>query len=116
MAIKRINPGTINSNAVVHGGVAYLSGFTAADKSGGVAGQTKHILDRIDQVLAEVGSDKTRILAAQIILADVAARDEMNAVWRAWLDKADLPARMCTGGTLQAPDTLVEIMVTAAVA
>jgi len=66
-------------------------------------------------VLAEAGSDKTRILAAQIILADIATRDEMNAVWSAWLDKAHLPARMCTGGALHSPTCLVEIMVTAAV-
>jgi enamine deaminase RidA (YjgF/YER057c/UK114 family) len=115
MAIKRISPGTINSRAVVHGTVAYLSGFTASDTSGGVADQTRQILTRIDEVLAEVGSDKTRILAAQIILADIKTRDEMNGVWTAWLDKAHLPARMCTGGVLHSPATLVEIMVTAAV-
>jgi enamine deaminase RidA (YjgF/YER057c/UK114 family) len=115
MAITRISPGTINSAAVTHGNVAYLSGFTAADKAGGVAGQTKQILDRIDKVLAEVGSDKTRILSAQIVLSDISKREEMNAVWRAWLDKAYLPARMTTGGALGSPDTLVEIMVTAAI-
>lgn len=114
MAIKRISPGTINSRAVVHGGVAYLSGFTAGEAGGSVAEQTRQILKRIDEVLAEVGSDKTRLLSAQIILADIKTRDEMNGVWSAWLDKAHLPARMCTGGTLNGP-VLVEIMVTAAV-
>jgi enamine deaminase RidA (YjgF/YER057c/UK114 family) len=114
MAIRRISPGTVNSRAVVYNNVAYLSGYTADDKTGGVAGQTRQILDKIDKALAECGSDKTRLLSAVVVLADISKREELNGVWKTWVAQADLPARMAHQGALGTPDTLVEIMVTAA--
>jgi enamine deaminase RidA (YjgF/YER057c/UK114 family) len=114
MAITRITPGTVNSRAVKHGNVVYLSGFTADDKTADVAGQTQQILAKIDAVLGEAGSDKTRMLSAVVVLKDIAQRDALNVVWRKWVDAAHLPARMAHQGALATPDTLVEIMVTAA--
>jgi len=114
MAITRITPGTINSRAVTHGNVVYLSGFTADDKSADIVGQTKQILAKVDAVLADAGTDKTKLLAAVVVLADIKQRDAMNGPWRDWLNGANLPARMAHQGALATPDTLVEIMVTAA--
>ena len=77
-------------------------------------GQTADILARIDARLAELGSDKTRILMANIWLADIATFDEMNAAWDAWVDHAHLPARATVEARLASPDYLVEIAVVAA--
>lgn len=103
------------SQIVVHGGIAYLAGQVAQNAGGGtVAEQTKDILAGIDALLAEAGTDKSRLLAAQIWLADIATFDEMNAVWDAWVAPGNPPVRACVEGKLAAPKFTVEIMVTAA--
>src|SRR5262245_3359403 len=66
MSVKRINAGPRMSSAVVHGDTVYLAGLTADDTKADVKGQTKQILDKIDKFLAEAGSDKSKILSANI--------------------------------------------------
>lgn len=110
--IKRIQPQQWNSRAVVHENLVFLSGIVADDKTLPIKEQTKQVLDKIDTFLAEAGTDKTRILTSTVYMADLSQKDEMNEVWMAWLDKADLPARAAVGVELT-PGTLVEIMVTA---
>lgn len=103
------------SQAVVHGGVAYLAGIVADDLVPSVADQTRQILAKIDRLLTAVGSDKTRILKANVWLSDIRRFDEMNAVWDGWVARSDPPARATVEARLAGPDYLVEIMVEAAV-
>ena len=112
--IKRHQPGPILSRAVEYGDMVYLAGLTADDRSVGLKGQTEQILKKIDSFLAACGSDKTRLLSTNIWITDLRAKPEMDAAWQAWIDKADVPARACVEARLGSPDTLVEIMVTAA--
>ena len=116
MAITRIQSNQRMSQLVVHGGIAYLAGQVALSAQGAsVTDQTRDVLARIDALLAEAGSDKTKILAATIWLADIRTFDEMNKVWDAWVPQGATPARACVEGRMVAPQFAVEIMVTAAV-
>jgi enamine deaminase RidA (YjgF/YER057c/UK114 family) len=114
MDIKRINVGARMSDAVVHNGTVYLAGQVADDASQDVSGQTRQVLAEIDRLLAECGSDKTRILSAQIFLADIKDFAAMNAVWDAWVPTGNTPARATVESRLAAPKYLVEIKVIAA--
>jgi enamine deaminase RidA (YjgF/YER057c/UK114 family) len=114
--IKRIDVGPRMSQAVVHGNLVFLAGQVAHDAAGGsVAEQTKDILAGIDALLAEAGSDKSRLLSATIWITDMATFDEMNAVWDAWVVPGSTPGRACVEAKLAAPQYNVEIAVVAAV-
>jgi enamine deaminase RidA (YjgF/YER057c/UK114 family) len=102
------------SEAVVHNGTVYLAGQVADDASQDAAGQTREILAMIDRLLAECGSDKTKILSAQIFLADIADFAAMNSVWDAWVPAGHTPARATVESKLAAPKYRVEIKVVAA--
>ena len=80
-----------------------------------MAGQTRQILNLIDKHLTDAGTSKHRLLSAVVYLADMSRKEELNAVWSAWIDPANPPVRACVGTQLSAATTLVEIMVTAAV-
>lgn len=112
--ITRIECGARMSAAVVHNGIAYLAG-QVGKPGGDVTAQTRDVLAEIDRILALAGTDKTRILTAQIWLADIAGFAEMNAVWDAWVAPGHAPARWTGEAKLATPDYLVEIIVTAAV-
>jgi enamine deaminase RidA (YjgF/YER057c/UK114 family) len=114
MSIQRYEVGPRMSQAVVHGGVVYLAGIVADDLVPSVADQSRQILAKIDRLLAAVGSDKTRILKANIWLSDMSRFAEMNAVWDAWVAKGQPPARATVEAQLAKPDYLVEIMIEAA--
>jgi enamine deaminase RidA (YjgF/YER057c/UK114 family) len=114
MTIERYEVGPRMSQVVVHGGVAYLAGIVAEDLVPSVADQTRQILAKIDRLLALAGSDKTRILKANIWLSDIRKFDEMNGVWDGWVAKGHPPARATVEARLAGPDYLVEIMVEAA--
>jgi enamine deaminase RidA (YjgF/YER057c/UK114 family) len=111
--IDRINPGKIYSDAVDYHGFVFLRGMTAKDITQDIKGQTAQILAQIDAALEERGTDKTRILSAQIWLSDITLRDAMNEVWTAWVPPGQAPARACVESRLAAPTMLVEIMVVA---
>ena len=116
MSIRRIHPGPRMSQAAVHGGLVYLAGQVADDPTADVAGQTRQILDKIDAVLAEAGSDKSLILTATVWLSDISTFAEMNSVWDVWVDKANPPPRATVEAKLAAPPYRVEIAVIAAIA
>ncbi|MFT6674360.1 MAG: enamine deaminase RidA (YjgF/YER057c/UK114 family) [Sulfitobacter sp.] len=101
------------SQIVQHNGTIYLAGQVGT-AGASVAQQTQDCLDAIDSLLAEVGSDKTRILQAVIWLADMADFAEMNGVWDGWVAQGHAPARACGEAKLAAPEYTVEIIVTAA--
>ncbi|MEX0340116.1 MAG: RidA family protein [Arenibacterium sp.] len=113
MSITRKHTGQRMSQIVQHGGTIYLAGQVGTlDAS--VAQQTQDCLDKIDALLAEVGSDKTKLLQAVIWLADMSDFEEMNAVWDAWVPEGHAPARACGEAKLARPGFTVEIIVTAA--
>ena len=113
-SIKRLHAGPRMSQAVIHGNTVYLAGQVG--KPGGtVAEQTKDVLASIDKLLAEAGTDKSKILQAIIWMADMKDFAEMNAVWDKWVDGPNAPARATGEAKLAGPEYLVEIIVTAAI-
>lgn len=118
MAIERIDvtqgPGPRMSRCVINGDMVYLCGLVAGDVGQDVGGQTQQILDTIDSYLAKAGTDKSKLLTAQLWITDMANFKAMNAVWNEWVDPENPPARACVKADLARPEILVEIMVTAA--
>jgi enamine deaminase RidA (YjgF/YER057c/UK114 family) len=115
MTIQRIKPGPRMSGAVVHGDTVYLAGQVANASAGkSVTEQTREILATIDRYLAQAGTDKSKLLSANIWLTDMATFGEMNAVWDAWVAPGHTPARATVEAKLAAPQYKVEIMVVAA--
>ena len=115
MTITRLQAGPRMSQAVVHGATIYIAGQVADQAKGKSVGeQTREILAKIDGLLAEAGSDKTRILSATIYLADIATFAEMNAAWEAWVASGHTPARATVEAKLAAPEYTVEIVCVAA--
>src|SRR5262245_15990447 len=115
MAIERHDAGPRMSKAVVHGNTVYLAGIVADNPKGkSVKDQTQDILRQIDGFLAKAGTDKSKLLSANIWITDMANFAEMNAVWDAWVAPGNTPARATVEARLAAPDYKVEIMVVAA--
>jgi enamine deaminase RidA (YjgF/YER057c/UK114 family) len=115
MAIERHEVGPRMSKAVVHGNTVYLAGIVADNPKGkSVKEQTQDILRQIDGLLAKAGTDKSKLLSANIWITDMANFGEMNAVWDAWVAPGNTPARATVEARLAAPDYKVEIMVVAA--
>lgn len=114
MSIRRLDVGPRMSQAVIHGNTVYLAGQVAADPKADTTGQTQQILAQIDRLLAQAGTDKTRILSATIWLSNMGTFAEMNAVWDAWVAKGNTPARATTEAKLAGPDYRVEIACIAA--
>lgn len=111
--IRRIECGSRMSEAVIHNGVVYLAG-QVGNPGESVTEQTREVLAQVERLLAEAGTDKTRILTAQIWLADMADFAEMNAVWDAWVSQGNCPTRATGEAKLATPDYKVEVIVTAA--
>ena len=109
--ITRTEPGPIMSRAVEYHGFVFSSGVIARDPDGDLAAQCRDVLAQLDELLEEHGTDKTRLLQAQIWLKRMEDRPAMNAVWQAWLPEGMAPARACVQAELADPRLLVEIMV-----
>ncbi len=114
MAIKRISPGARLSQAVVYGDTVYVAGQVAGDTGADAAGQTRQILSQIDALLAQGASDKSRILWANVWLADMGDYGAMNGEWEAWIPKGQTPARATVEARLAMPQFRVEIACVAA--
>lgn len=113
--VQRFDVGARLSEMAVHNGVAYLAGQVAADGSQDITGQTRQVLAAIDALLERAGTDKSKVLMAQIFLADLADFPAMNAVWDAWVVPGRTPPRATVQAKLAKPEWKVEIVVTAAV-
>jgi len=113
--IQRIDAGPRMSEASIHNGIVYLAGQVPEDTSLDIEGQTREVLTAIDAMLAQAGSDKTRILRAQIFLADIADFAGMNRAWDAWVVPGNAPARATVEARLARPEWKVEIVVTAVI-
>jgi enamine deaminase RidA (YjgF/YER057c/UK114 family) len=112
--IERQHVGPRMSQLIIHGDTVYTAGQVANKTAGGsVTDQTGEILARIDQLLAEAGTDKSNILQATIWLADMATFAEMNQVWDAWVTPGKPPTRACIGAPLAGPAYAVEVRVVA---
>ena len=111
--IQRIEPGNRLSEASIHGGIVYLAGQVPETEGADIETQTGEVLAAIDALLAQAGSDKRRILRAQIFLADIADFAGMNRAWDAWVAPGDAPSRATVEARLANPAWKVEIVVTA---
>lgn len=116
MSIERLHVGKRLSEAVINraSGTVYLAGQVAADPTADITGQTRQVLAQIDSLLAEAGSDKTKILSATIYLPDLADFPALNAVWEPWVVAGQTPARATVQAKLAGPEYRVEIQVVAA--
>jgi enamine deaminase RidA (YjgF/YER057c/UK114 family) len=108
--IIRTEPNPILSKVVEYHGFIFTQGVVARDLEADAAAQTQDILDQIDAMLEEHGTDKTRLLQAQIWLRDIKDREALNKVWSSWLPADGAPARACVQAVLADPRILVEIM------
>jgi enamine deaminase RidA (YjgF/YER057c/UK114 family) len=114
MKIERHETGPRMSKAVIHGETVYLAGIVADGPKGkSVTEQTRSILAQIDGFLPMAGTDKTKLLSANIWITDMADFAEMNTVWDAWVSPGNTPARATVEAKLASPDYRVEIMVVA---
>lgn len=112
--IQRSHVGPRLSQVAVHNGVVYLAGQVAKNVEQDIQGQTQEILHTIDRLLAEHGSDKTRLLQVTIYVNDMGLVNGMNAAWEAWVVPGHTPPRATVEAQLASPEKLVEITVIAA--
>jgi len=91
----------------------YPAGQVADDPTADVSGQTEQILRKVDQLLADAGTDRTKLLSATIWIADMSTFADMNKVWDAWVSPGNTPARACVEAKLAAPQWKVEIAIIA---
>jgi len=113
--IRRLQPAARYSEGSIHGGTLYLAGQVAVGGGTTIEAQTAEVLASIDALLAQAGSSRSRILMAQIYLADMADYAGLNSVWDRWVDTSSTPARATVQARLAKPEWKVEIVVTAAV-
>ena len=114
MKIDRFHIGARLSEMAIHHGTVYLAGQIAEDSSQNMEGQTRQVLAAIDKLLMEAGTDKTKVLMAQIFITDMRLFAEMNKVWDSWVVAGQTPPRATVEAKLATPAHLVEIVVTAA--
>lgn len=113
--IQRFEIGKRLSEMAVYNGTIYLSGQIPEDTSVNIQGQTRQVLESIDGLLAQAGSDKSKILHAQIFLPDLGDFAAMNEVWEAWVVPGHTPTRATVQAALADPRWKIEVVVTAAV-
>lgn len=112
-AIVRLDQNARRSRAVIAGGMVYLAGQVADDKTLDIGGQTRQVLQKIDDLLAQAGTTRDRLVTAQIWLASMSDFAGLNAVWDAWVVPGETPTRCCGQVELADPAFRVEIVVTA---
>jgi enamine deaminase RidA (YjgF/YER057c/UK114 family) len=112
--IVRIDQNARRSRALVHGGLVYLAGQVPDDRTGGVAEQAAQVLAKVDDLLKDAGTDKSRVLSAQIWLRTMDDFAALNAVWDAWVRPGQTPTRCCGKVEMNDPACRVEIVVVAA--
>jgi enamine deaminase RidA (YjgF/YER057c/UK114 family) len=114
MEIKRLHVGKRLSEVAIHNGTVYLAGQIASDTKQDIKGQTREVLGHIDRLLAEAGSDKSRILSTQIFITDMANFPAMNEVWESWVVPGNTPPRATVEAKLADPACLIELVIVAA--
>ncbi len=112
--VKRMETSRRMSKIVIHSNTIYLCGQVAEDGSLPIGPQTESMLERVDTLLKQAGSDREHILSATVYLKDIRDFEGMNAVWDQWVPEGHAPARACVEARLAREDLLVEVSVTAA--
>ncbi|PSV38621.1 RidA family protein [Photobacterium sp. GB-210] len=112
--IERLETGARMSRIVKHNGTIYLCGQVCADATKGITEQTQTMLDKVEALLLQAGSDKEHMLSATIYIKDMSMFAEMNAVWDNWVPEGHAPARACVEASMARDALLVEISVVAA--
>lgn len=112
--IERLETKQRMSRIVKHNGTIYLCGQVAADATKDITEQTQTMLDKVDALLTQAGSNREHILSATIYVKDMSYFAEMNAVWDAWVPEGYAPARACVAAKMAREALLVEISVVAA--
>jgi enamine deaminase RidA (YjgF/YER057c/UK114 family) len=112
--IKRYSVGPRMSQAVVCAGMVHIAGQVADDRKAGIVEQTTSVLAKIDALLKEAGTDRSKLVAVDVFLPHISDFDAMNSVWDAWIDPANPPARACVEARLADPDLRVEMTARAA--
>ncbi|PWC54105.1 RidA family protein [Azospirillum melinis] len=112
--ITRFQVGSRMSQAVVCQGMVHIAGQVANNRTGSIHEQTRDVLAKIDALLEEAGSDKSKLVAVNVFLPHITDFDAMNEVYDAWIDPANPPARACTEARLADPDLRVEMTALAA--
>ena len=112
--VQRFDVGARMSEMAVHNGTCYLAGQVAMGGAKDIAGQTREVLAAVEALLQRAGTDKTKILRAQIFLADMADFAGMNTVWDQWVVPGHTPPRATVQAALAKPEWKIEVVVTAA--
>lgn len=107
--IKRYEIGSRMSQAVAAGGLLYVAGQVADASQAGIEDQTRDVLRKIDALLAAAGTAKSKLVAVNVFLPDIADFDAMNGVYDRWVDPENPPARACVEARLADPDLRVEM-------
>ncbi|MBZ4691196.1 MAG: hypothetical protein JG765_2447 [Cereibacter sp.] len=115
MTITRNQPTPIMHRSVVHNGVAYFGGVVGADLTAGMEAQTRSITERLDTLLSDAGTDRTKLLTAMLYITDMSLKGEMNKAWTDWIGGSDLPTRATIGVKDLGEGCLIEVVVSAAV-
>ena len=113
--IKYYQSGPRMSQAVAYGGMVHIAGQVANDRKAGIEGQTRDVLAKIEALLAEAGTNKSKLVAVNIFLPQIGDFETMNRIYDAWVDPERLPARACVEARLADPDLRIEITAVAAV-
>ena len=103
------------SQAVSHGGFVFIAGQVADDRKTSIEEQTRQVLGKIEALLAEAGTTKSKLIAVNVFLPAIGDFDAMNSVYDHWIDPERPPARACTEARLADPDLRVEMTAIAAV-
>jgi enamine deaminase RidA (YjgF/YER057c/UK114 family) len=112
--LQRFHVGPRLSEMAVHNGTVYLAGQVPESPGKDIRGQAAEVFAAIDALLAQAGTDKSRILMAQVFLTDLADFEGMNAVWDAWVVPGQTPPRATVQAQLARPGWRIEVVVTAA--
>lgn len=115
MTIQRFQVGSRMSQGVVANGVLHVAGQVADNRKGSIEEQTADVLAKIDALLKEAGTDRSKLVTVNVFLPNIVDFDAMNSVYDAWIDPANPPARACVEARLADPDLRVEMTATAIV-
>lgn len=114
LSIQKLDSNAVLSEVAVYNNTVYLAGQVPDDDSLDIVGQSKQVFDNIDKMLAKVGSDKSKMLSAQVFITDLANFEAFNQEWQAWLQGTVPPVRATVQAALVNPKWLVEITIVAA--
>lgn len=112
--IQRIGDSSRFSAITIHNGTVYLAGQVSQLTDGGIADQSADVFAKVDALLAEAGTEKSRVLSVQIWLKTMADYAGMNEIWDKWIDSGNPPVRVCVEAPMAKPHYLIEVLVVAA--